>query len=68
MIYIYDFTHFRASKRCAVAVLDVASHVEVEVRSVEAAHEDERVAQVEPLDDLVPHGARGGGREGQHRG
>ena len=25
------------------------------------------VAHVEPLDDLVPHGARGGGREGQHR-
>ncbi len=51
----------------AVAVLDVAPHVEVEVRSVEAAHEDERVAQVEPLDDLVPHRARGGRREGQHR-
>jgi putative transposase len=25
VIWIYDFTHFRASKRCAVAVLDVVS-------------------------------------------
>jgi putative transposase len=25
VIFIYDFTHFRASKRCAVAVLDVVS-------------------------------------------
>jgi len=25
VIYIYDFTHFRASRRCAVAVIDVVS-------------------------------------------
>jgi len=27
VIWIYDFTHFRASKRCAVAVLDVVSRL-----------------------------------------
>jgi putative transposase len=27
VIFIYDFTHFRASKRCAVAVLDVVSRL-----------------------------------------
>jgi len=27
VIYIYDFTHFRASRRCAVAVLDVVSRL-----------------------------------------
>ena len=27
VIWIYDFTHFRASKRCAIAVLDVVSRV-----------------------------------------
>ncbi len=27
MIWIYDFTHFRASKRCPVAVLDVVSRL-----------------------------------------
>ena len=27
VIYIYDFTHFRASRRCAVAVLDVVSRM-----------------------------------------
>jgi hypothetical protein len=25
VIWIYDFTHFRASQRCAVAVVDVVS-------------------------------------------
>jgi transposase InsO family protein len=27
VIWIYDFTHFRASKRCAIAVLDVVSRL-----------------------------------------
>jgi hypothetical protein len=27
VIWIYDFTHFRASKRCAVAILDVVSRL-----------------------------------------
>ena len=27
VIWIYDFTHFRASRRCAVAVLDVVSRL-----------------------------------------
>ena len=27
VIWIYDFTHFRASKRCAIAIVDVVSRL-----------------------------------------
>jgi putative transposase len=54
VIYIYDFTHFRASKRCAVAVLDVVSRYWL--CTVVSAEESSTQVQVAFTDALVADG------------
>jgi len=50
VIYIYDFTHFRASRRCAVAVLDVVSRYWLStVVSAEESSTQVRVAFTDAL-------------------
>ncbi len=54
VIYIYDFTHFRASKRCAVAVLDVVSRYWLS--TVVSAEESSTQVEVAFTDALVADG------------
>lgn len=54
VIYIYDFTHFRASKRCAVAVLDVVSRYWLS--TVVSAEESSTQVQVAFTEALVADG------------
>ncbi len=76
VIWIYDFTHFRASKRCAVAVLDVVSRywlatvVSAEESSrVEVAFARALVADGKNLldQDLLEHLADGVGPDDDER-
>ncbi len=50
-----------------LVVLAVALDLQVQVGPVEAAHHQRRVAQVQPLDDLLPDRRGGGGGEREHR-
>jgi len=54
VIYIYDFTHFRASRRCAVAVLDVVSRYWLS--TVVSAEESSTQVQVAFTDALLADG------------
>jgi transposase InsO family protein len=54
VIYIYDFTHFRASKRCAVAVLDVVSRYWLS--TVVSAEESSTQVEVAFTDALIADG------------
>jgi putative transposase len=54
VIYIYDFTHFRASKRCAIAVLDVVSRYWLS--TVVSAEESSVQVEVAFTDALVADG------------
>ena len=54
VIWIYDFTHFRASKRCAVAVLDVVSRLWLS--TVVSAEESSTQVEVAFTDALVTDG------------
>jgi putative transposase len=54
VIWIYDFTHFRASKRCAVAVLDVVSRYWLS--TVVSAEESSTQVEVAFTDALVADG------------
>ena len=51
----------------ALGVLE-ALDGEPDVGPVEAAHQHRRLAQAEPLGDLVPHGRRGGRGQGEDGG
>ncbi|MBN9619007.1 MAG: transposase [Actinobacteria bacterium] len=54
MIWIYDFTHFRASRRCAVAVLDVVSRYWLS--TVVSAEESSTQVEVAFTDALIADG------------
>jgi transposase InsO family protein len=54
VIWIYDFTHFRASRRCAVAVLDVVSRLWLS--TVVSAEESSTQVQVAFTDALLADG------------
>jgi transposase InsO family protein len=54
VIWIYDFTHFRASRRCAVAVLDVVSRLWLS--TVVSAEESSTQVQVAFTDALIVDG------------
>jgi transposase InsO family protein len=54
VIWIYDFTHFRASRRCAVAVLDVVSRLWLS--TVVSAEESSTQVQVAFTDALIADG------------
>lgn len=54
VIWIYDFTHFRASQRCAVAVLDVVSRYWLS--TVVSAEESSTQVEVAFTDALVADG------------
>jgi putative transposase len=54
VIWIYDFTHFRASKRCAVAVLDVVSRLWLS--TVVSAEESSTQVEVAFTDALITDG------------
>jgi transposase InsO family protein len=54
VIWIYDFTHFRASRRCAVAVLDVVSRCWLS--TVVSAEESSVQVQVAFTDALIADG------------
>jgi putative transposase len=54
VIYIYDFTHFRASQRCAVAVLDVVSRYWLS--TVVSAEESSTQVEVAFTDALLTDG------------
>lgn len=62
VIWIYDFTHFAASKRCAVAVMDVVSRywlatvVSVEESSTQVEVAFTRALLAEGKDDLLEAG------------
>jgi putative transposase len=53
-IWIYDFTHFRASRRCAVAVLDVVSRLWLS--TVVSAEESSTQVEVAFTDALIADG------------
>jgi len=54
VIFIYDFTHFRASRRCAVAVLDVVSRYWLS--TVVSAEESSTQVEVAFTEALVADG------------
>lgn len=54
VIWIYDFTHFRASRRCAVAVLDVVSRLWLS--TVVSAEESSTQVEVAFTDALITDG------------
>ena len=54
VIWIYDFTHFRASRRCAVAVLDVVSRLWLS--TVVSAEESSTQVEVAFTDALITEG------------
>jgi putative transposase len=54
MIWIYDFTHFRASRRCAIAVLDVVSRLWLS--TVVSAEESSTQVEVAFTDALITDG------------
>lgn len=54
VIFIYDFTHFRASKRCAVAVVDVISRKWL--ATVVSAEESSTQVEVAFTDALIEDG------------
>lgn len=54
VIWIYDFTHFRASRRCAVAVLDVVSRLWLS--TCVSAEESSTQVEVAFIDALVADG------------
>jgi putative transposase len=54
VIYIYDFTHFRASQRCAIAVLDVVSRYWLS--TVVSAEESSTQVEVALTDALIADG------------
>jgi transposase InsO family protein len=54
VIWIYDFTHFRASRRCAVAVLDVVSRLWLS--TVVSAEESSTQVQLAFTDALIADG------------
>ncbi|TAM70863.1 MAG: transposase [Mycobacterium sp.] len=54
VIWIYDFTHFRASRRCAIAVLDVVSRYWLS--TIVSAEESSTQVEVAFTDALVADG------------